>query len=491
MNKRQNNFRDLIFNQEKKRLQKIKTRVTNPDLECEELFDFLTVIVASAAHPRRPKEKDLAEELIKKTRAAFCQLPQEIFEQVAIEYFRRLKQRSGINFDFCGILLASAEQEKTRSIGIFQILLRMLDKYRLPATATEQEAHAAALQLICGLIALIKKVWTWRNVLEQALSRQEEAIAIIRKVIYYLFFYGSTSVEIINSQNWDKAEKIKIGVSPAALAAVWLSSKKIGAPDKARLSSLPETMALLTRLVSDMERETSQKNAEILALAERFKSNLGHFSKIFDALWQDIAENFKYGIRSGLDQVNISVSALKKLGHRKIQFVTDGIDDALSCKAVFWINDETGGFNLTILVKRSKLLAYVHPGLELDDPRAIVDLILAFIATHCFWAITTGHDLFDLPFTENKERCPDAGGGAAAVGQKEPSRSATIVRAMFRRLPENQSASGRAKQLALEDPLFKKTPPPGWTYVSQYCRGKGELVESEPLFCYSDSDLVV
>jgi hypothetical protein len=240
---------------------------------------------------------------------------------------------------------------------------------------------------------------------------------------------------------------------------------------------LTEKIYRVFNRILDEIREDQQCLVDFVAW---YKGNEQEFLNRQKEMWDEIINQPKYGLRTGgLDRIKIGLAILKRKVHH-YQSLQLFPEDFPKAKGKFWLKHFDDPVSITFELDPLKDALSINFRFDRDDPRAIMNRALYYIALDCYHRIITGKHRKN----PSKTLLP------ASVAKQQLGANITrfaVVRPHFRLLPSGYHASGQAIDHALLGVGY--APPQGFTFVREHERGYAYIDSIDPLFTYSEDDL--
>jgi hypothetical protein len=485
----QKEFEEIIRQKKGKQIRKIMAELFS---NIEKSLDFLNslVSVASSLQPQNTTRRGELIQLVKLARQKFASIPISQAKKVLLVYYEEVleKGKKGLEprylFEISNILGGSGHGEIEHSKKIIRIAISLLNENPIPSEGREQLKYATGLSFLSGIIALTNIVHTWENCIEAFSRGDGEAEQSIKDVIKTLAFLGASKIQLVPSHLWNPQLDLMWGCPETAF-------KLIFSEPEAKLP-IPSAHALdVQKLIRTFYAKLANGQKGIHEITNWFRTNFEVLEVAFARMWTEIINSPKYDVRlGGCDRVAINISELKSkaFDYKELQFIREEYDFP-QVRARYWLEYTGLLCNLNITLRSGILKDYrVSDDADYADERTTVDLLLSFIAMHCYWKIVTGEK------KGTKDRLGLAKIRSATQVESDEDNSQkkegyVLLRPKFRRLPEGHKSSEQAGERALE--VFGRLPYSGFTFVKEHERGiyLSQAASTKPIFAYLNSDL--
>ncbi|MDD4333523.1 MAG: hypothetical protein PHT51_05465 [Patescibacteria group bacterium] len=439
-------------------------------------FAFLSA-VAEAGIKGNQRNHDFAKKFVLLARKRFAELPIRQMFGVLKQYYLPVlypkKYSKPQSFAATEVLGGSSLGDYEQAKKIMSATVALLEQNRFPETREQLENFSVVYSFFLGIITVSGITHTWRNIIEGSVLNLPGMRGLLKRSLGVFYVYGAEMVCYIAEENWNPEKDSSFSVPIMAIQQIKIGESRVYLPVPRRL------LQFMQELRSEVTKELEETQEELLKLAAWFRLNLDELAMHFQKMWEEICgPGCRYAIRcGGIDRVTLEIPGLREAGYKSLQFLCE--DTVFpEVRARYHAYGFYGCYNITLRLTNKSLRDYGNKGAGETDPCFIVDLILAYVALHCYWQIVCG--------VRKGDKATGAGDGKPGV----KNGGHHIVRPHLRCLPPNWKASSDAKAEATN--VFGKgfQLPSGYTLVREYERGDVHThCNNLPLFSYHERDL--
>jgi hypothetical protein len=393
----------------------------------------------------------MINQLVEQARKNFVALPLEKAQDfLAMSYLHQISvmTKGGSTFDVASLLGGAQLNDFAHTKNLFNKILEMVEKNGHPEDEVDFRHKAYTLSFLAGIIALTGKNHAWSNLVTGA--RMDDEMRLMLQCIIYVFLqFGGSDIEVIPNRLWNSRGARGVGLFQKALTEINFDGPIM------RMPAPEEDQIYFRALKNGVLREIQESQKDLIELAIGFYERIPEHSNRFAEMWREMrGPGIKYEVLNS-DCIEIALPALAKVGYKSLSFSGENMNFP-EVKATLVRQHFGRTFRIVIPLKQKPLETYRQKNPTEEPILEYIDLLLAYISTHCLWAIVTGKI-----FKKSTGKKTGANQRGSYVLQSRERR------AKYRNLPHGHHPSSRAIELS-RDKFNGGTPPPGMTFVSKH-----------------------